>query len=468
MTYDNGANKPARFVKAKWYGRRVKYGGHDGHYRQGVSHARAWMIAFCALLVAAITLVAWQTVRAEKLKRQLESARQQAFYSLIDGLQAVEVNLAKFMISATPSEGAMLLSKISMQAGEAQSSLAQLPIHGDTIQDSIKFVNQLSDYARTLTAATAAGQTYSDFDIEQLAALMRHCSVINNRLREMMSQIPDGWWIAPGDSEQAPLVRAMDTENASEYPSLIYDGPFSDGQHVGQARALGDDIVSAEEALQCAISFIGQEKVQGSERSPDTFGTVATYGFIINTVDGNLYVHVTQKGGKILWMMPEQGQYAQLLSIPDCVRLADEFLMLRGYGEMQSSYFQQYEGLAVINFASVQSGVLLYTDLVKVQIRMDTGAIVGLEANNYLMNHHQRESLEPTLTVAQAREMVSDRLHVTSERLCVIPTPSDEKLAYEFVGMWADSEFLIYIDAATGKELQILKIIDSENGQLTI
>lgn len=437
----------------------------------GRGRVRGWVIAFFLLLAATLSLIIWQTLRAEKLKRQLEAARQQAFFSMIDGLQAVELNLSKFMVSATPSESALLLSRISMQAGEAQSSLAQLPLdpyQGETIQSTMKFVNQLSDYARTLTAAAAAGKTYSDQDMQSLAALLAHCSVINAQLQEMMAQIPSGWWIAEGSTTQAPLVSAMDTENASEYPSLIYDGPFSDGRYGGAAKALGDVDVSAEDAERRAITFVGQDKVRGVERSADTTGAVASYGFILDTTDGRLYVHVTQKGGQILWMMPEQGQYAQTLSIPDCMQKAKDFLTLHGYGEMESSYFQQYEGLAVINFACVENGVLLYPDLVKVQIRMDTGAVVGLEANNYLMNHYDRTLAEPVLTVAQARDMVSDRLSVTSERLCVIPLPAGERLAYEFVGTWSGSEFLIYIDAETGKELQILKIIDSENGQLTV
>ena len=59
-----------------------------------------------------------------------------------------------------------------------------------------------------------------------------------------------------------------------------------------------------------------------------------------------------------------------------------------------------YDGLAVINFVALQDGVLLYPDLVKVQVRMDTGEIVGMEANNYLMNHTVRTALSPSASVS--------------------------------------------------------------------
>ncbi|GHV25843.1 germination protein YpeB [Clostridia bacterium] len=435
--------------------------------RRQSSRLKTLIAVLCVLLAAIIAFTVYQYMRADKLKRQLEATRQQAFYSLIDGLASVELNLTKFMVSATPSESALLLSRIAMQAGEAQGSLSQLPVEGETIQASVKFVNQLSEYARTLAAAAASGKPYSDTDFQQLTALLTHCSAINSNLQSMMREIPDAWWISEG-GEPAPLVSAMDTENASEYPSLIYDGPFSDGKHEGQAKALPQTPVDETEALQRAMTFIGAERVQATARAYDTGGPVSSYGFVIDTTDGRLNVHVTKTGGQILWMIPESGQYEPRLDIPKCVQLAEAFLSNHGYGPMESSYFQQYDGLAVINFAATQGGILLYPDLVKVQVRMDTGAIVGLEANNYLMNHTLRDLPAPDLTVDQAREMVSDRLTVSSERLCVIPLPSGEKLAYEFVGTWADSEFLIYVDAMTGSELQILKIIDAENGQLTV
>ena len=42
-----------------------------------------------------------------------------------------------------------------------------------------------------------------------------------------------------------------------------------------------------------------------------------------------------------------------------CIRDRD-FLLDRGYGEMEANHYQVYDGLAVINFVAVQDGVLLY------------------------------------------------------------------------------------------------------------
>ena len=424
-------------------------------------------IALGALLLVAVVAFGWQTARAVQLERTIEAARQQAFYSLMDGMQDVELNLSKLLVSATPRQGAVLLSRVAMQAGEAQGSLSQLPLEGEVIQASAKFVNQVADYSRSLTADVADGRTFSDEDLTQLEALMSHSALLNNQLREMVDTVSSSYWTSTDESQAPPLVNAMDTQNVSEYPTLIYDGPFSDGKQEGQARGLEDRAYTAEEALQRAIDFIGKDQVTLSARTSDTGGPVASYGFVLDTSDGRLTVHVTQKGGSILWIIPETANYEASLSLEDCVGRAKAFLASHGYGEMESSYYQQYDGLAVINFASVQDGVLLYPDLIKVQVRMDTGAIVGIEANNYLMNHTQRTLSQPQLSMEDARDMVSSRLSITKERLCVIPHMQQELLCYEFVGTWSDSEFLIYIDALTGREVEILKIIDAENGRLT-
>ena len=54
-------------------------------------------------------------------------------------------------------------------------------------------------------------------------------------------------------------------------------------------------------------------------------------------------------------------------------------------------------------------------------------------------------------------------------RLAVIPTPSNgEVLTYEFKGTIEDNTFLIYINAETSKEENILILLKTEGGLLTI
>ena len=56
-----------------------------------------------------------------------------------------------------------------------------------------------------------------------------------------------------------------------------------------------------------------------------------------------------------------------------------------------------------------------------------------------------------------------------SEGLAMIPTKfQTEILCWEFKGKVDNREFLVYINAETGKEEDILIILDTPNGTLTV
>ena len=65
--------------------------------------------------------------------------------------------------------------------------------------------------------------------------------------------------------------------------------------------------------------------------------------------------------------------------------------------------------------------------------------------------------------------MVSNRLKIFKERLAIIPTETkEEELCYEFKGDFQGDTFIVYINAKTGKEQQILKVIETNTGDLTM
>ena len=56
-----------------------------------------------------------------------------------------------------------------------------------------------------------------------------------------------------------------------------------------------------------------------------------------------------------------------------------------------------------------------------------------------------------------------------SENMAIIPTEwKTEIFCYEFKGKIEDKEFLVYINVETGKEEDILVILDTPGGTLTV
>ena len=167
-------------------------------------------------------------------------------------------------------------------------------------------------------------------------------------------------------------------------------------------------------------------------------------------------------------MAPDTADFAQDRSLEECRQSALAFLSSRGYENMRPTYFQAYEGVMVISFAPVQGEALLYPDLVKVQLRMDNGQVVGWEARNYLSHHHPRGPLIPQFSLEEAQGMVSDRLEITGSQLCLIPKNGREILCFEFQGDFQGHTYLVYINGNTGEQEEILKIVENEAGIETV
>jgi len=136
---------------------------------------------------------------------------------------------------------------------------------------------------------------------------------------------------------------------------------------------------------------------------------------------------------------------------------------------MTESYYEIDDGIITINFAYEQDNVLCYTDLIKIAVSMENGDIVSYDARGFWVNHQERNLAQPAISVEQAREVLSPQLTVENSRLALIPTGGkNEALCWEFrcEGTAGDS-VLVYVNAATGTEQEILLLIEDENGVLT-
>ncbi len=426
-------------------------------------------------LVAAVGTAVYQGQRAARVSRVLEDVYYSSVLETISQLQSMEIKMNKLLVSGTPQTGVDLLSDMSRQAWEVQKNLTILPLAHVAMEPTVKFAGQVGDYSDSLVLKVAGGAPLNDTDIQQLSQLLTNCVLLSGQLQASQQQMiaqsmqyssEDPLFYQDTQAQARPMEQVGDKDNGIDYPTLIYDGAFSDARHMGAPQGLPQGEITKEQALQIAKDFVGAERVTGVGESAAIQGAIPAWGVTVTIPDDTITVEVTRQGGKVLWMMPEHAEFDQTLTVDQCKEKAKAFLIARGFGEMAESYYQLYNGLAVINYAAVQDGVLLYPDLVKVQVRMDTGDIVGLEANNYWMNHRQRELEKPKLTQEQARDMVSSRLEILQARLCVIPFRGTEKLCYEFTATWDDSQYLVYIDALTGDEREILKVIESQTGPL--
>ena len=401
--------------------------------------------------------------RNRELAVNLQMQRQREMADVADAMSDIEINLQKLIVAAGAAQSVGLLSDTAVLAQMVESGLSRLPLHADTAADTIRFAGQMGQYAMTLATQVSAGGMLSGEDERQLAALLAACRALNSYLSENQASI----YAMPAGSAAAFLPEGGTDQPAIDYPSLIYDGPFSDGRTSGAPKGLTGERIAREQAREIAARAAGTTADQVKDEA-DSGGAYEAFGFSAKTAQGNVNVQITGIGGHVLWMMPEQAEFAAKKDRETCLRAAKVWLADLGFGEMEACFVQEYDGMIVANFAAVQDGVLLYPDQVKVQVSMESGTVVGAECTQYLSNHHRREALEPGITIEQAKDMVSSKLEIRDVRLCVIPKGDSELLCWGFEGGHQGNTYWVFIDAASGEAADILRVIDTSQGEMAL
>ena len=107
--------------------------------------------------------------------------------------------------------------------------------------------------------------------------------------------------------------------------------------------------------------------------------------------------------------------------------------------------------------------------MVKVKIAMDNGEITGFEGMSYLLNHKERQLSEKKLSLEEAEKVLSNKITVENRQEAVIPNDfGGEEHVYEFQCLYNGRKVLVYVDVGTGKEKEVMIVLESENGILTI
>ena len=439
----------------------------------------ATAIAFAVPVLLAIALTGvciWGSTtaaRAESLEREVQAIYRQNVYELTDNVNDLQTTLKKLRVTASETQHVLLLSEIWRLSGASAASLAVIPSsHVDTASLNA-FLIRVGDYARSLEKRILGGGLLTSDDYDTINELYESCVQIGAQLVERLSteDFPTGSLDAEGYYASEEGEDYKDSDDVPDYPTLIYDGPFSESVEKAEARGLPIGEVDENTALQRALSFLG-----GGELSPTGLveGTIAAWSFAGTDKEGRpVDIQITRQGGVTLWMMAEvSGGPDTPPNVSDTAAyksVAKAWLDGHGYTNMEATYAQYYAGTAVLNFAPVQDEVILYSDLIKVYVGREACTVIGMDATNYLFSHVQREIPEVMLEESEARYAVSDGLEILSVRLALIPkTALTEVLCFEYKGTCMGASFIVYINARTGAEEDIFEIIDSEDGQLVV
>jgi len=198
---------------------------------------------YSVTVVIIAVVAAWgiyQYKRSADLRQELDNQYNRAFYEMVGYVQNIEVLLMKSMISATPQMVSETLKEAWHQANLAQTNLGQLPVTQEVLANTSKFLSQVGDFAYALDRQNIAGKEITEDQYKQLEQLHQYSVNLHEALNNLQASISEGrinWkelankgtelFKKQSQSMTSQLFSDID-KTFQEFPTLIYDGPFSD------------------------------------------------------------------------------------------------------------------------------------------------------------------------------------------------------------------------------------------------
>lgn len=437
---------------------------------------RNYIRIFSYALSAALILGAFCIINmnmARSYKAQLELSYQQSLNELSENLDSIETNLTKSVYSSSDEMLLELSSQLFAECGEAKEALSRLPVSQLRLGSTYKFISQSADYSTYLAQKIASGGKISAKEHKDLCTMLKYARQLNDSVGSIVDVCNNGGVIAGSNLKADEIkVKTLSTnmstaeDSFKDYPTLLYDGPFADAVLNKKPMLIKDkDSFSKEEARDIAASAFGVSASEVSFESEEE-GSIPCYVFTY----GQRTAGITKKGGYVAYILYSGKISKSTISEENAVNLAKKYLGKLGYENMAESYYMTSGNICVINFAYKTGGTTYYSDLIKVGVAMSNGRIVSLEAKGYITNHSDRNDFKSSISEKKAKSLVSSYLTVLDTKKCVIPKNNGTEaqcIELHCESRDTNEEVLVYINAKTGAEEDIMMLLYSDGGTLT-
>lgn len=444
---------------------------------------RRVFIIVLALIIALIGVGVYANNEKSNYQLAMQNQYNMAFYELVDYVKNVQNYLAKSLISSTPEHGAETLTQVWREANLASAFLSQLPISTEELSKTEKFLNQVSDYSYVLSRKNIYNESLTEEDFKNLEELHTYSIDLENTLNQLATDFQTGNinWL---DLTNKTVPFAQEVSNTSlesfsnieqnfeKYEGLIYDGAFS--EHITKSERVGltGEEIDEGKAREKVYEYFDREKIE--EIVPNGYienGNIPSYDFIVKIKDSkdSANISISKKGGHLVFMNYDRSVNVEDINHEEAIEKGKNYLSTRGFDNMEETYYLSQDGILTINYAYKQDDVVIYPDLIKVKVALDNGEILGIESTGYLNSHQERDLKTPKITMEEAKKSLNPNLEILSEGKSIIPTEWKTEIeCYEFKGKVNDTDFLVYINMEDGKEENILVIVNTPNGTLTI
>ncbi len=181
-------------------------------------------------------------------------------------------------------------------------------------------------------------------------------------------------------------------------------------------------------------------------------------------------MQITEKGKFLLNISASSSNGDKKADEDDAIGIAEDFAQKVGLKDMNCVWKATSNNITYVNLAPVIGGVIYYPDLIKVKVDLANGDIIGWEASNYAYNHTEdRPSANFEKTENEITSNLSSKISANSIKKCLIPLEyGGESYAYEICGKHNNFTYYLYFDAVSGKQIKVMRVIQTTDGELLL
>ncbi len=437
----------------------------------------------CIVIIAILSVgVVYQYTMVRRYEERIATDYRRSFSDAADYIGDMEYDITKALLVTSPAAFTSMAQDIWRLSHLAGEEIGKLPVTETELDNAEKYLAQAGEFCLALARKTAKGETISEEERGQLVDLGKYAASLNEALHKAETEIYTASFTREQlfDYNNSYLEASSSAINENlagaegemvDYPSLIYDGPFSEHIRSAKPKLLeGENDTMQKEAQMNVVAFFGDEAVDNVKLQGEFGDGIKYYSFSVTRGNNHhVTVNVTKKGGYLMSIIDDRIPKEKNCSVAEAMDSGAAFLRSQGIGDVKASYYRYEGNNLIINYACKQDDWILYPDLVKVIVAMDNCEITGYEATGYIMNHSYRQPPQNIISEEEVRSKAVKELAISSINKALIPLDGGrEVFCYELKGRFMDKQVIVYINAQTGEEEDVLILLDTPDGTLTV
>lgn len=400
----------------------------------------------------------------------LEGVYTSSYYTMVDNVNNLSVDVAKYSTLSTEQAKAASMSDIKADCNYILAGLSVLPIDEENVVSATKFFNQINGVCDAYIAQIQKGEKLT----QEQELVFDKIGLVVGRIKENFNlqteSMADGYnfidasvFDAKGMNELSVGMGDL-TGSAIDYPVMIFDGPFSASLESKEIKGLIKDEISKEEAQKYLKENVynNRDDVEISFEK-ETNGDIDTYDFNIKVDNKKFDAQVSKRGGLLITLSGYAEAGDAILNQDEAKNVAEKFAHRIGFENMQAVWTEINDNIAYINLAPVEKDIIMYPDLVKVKVDLTAKEIVGFEALSYAYNHVERD-FEFNLTERDVEDVLGFDYEIIKTNKAIIKLDGGSEVAtYEFITERIDGVYFYYINANTKEIVKIFKLVTVKN-----